>query len=204
MLYPNNNSYIVDRGNGLQGNSGYITADDTLFQDALDKTSSANVVKLAVWGQIDDPTKNGLVDLTLQKTGGIEPTANSKTDVAIDNTSSWLANQNATVNNLQVAEGVRVTAQDASVTINYFAGNGDLFLDQNGKVTINSANDKVNAIFTTLEGNKLTTGDAVNADVTIVGALADANTMASLIEKYNANQSYNLNFPKECALKTKI
>ncbi len=333
MAASSNHMFV--NGNGLQGNSGYITADDTLFQEALDKTSSANVVKLAVWGKIDDPTKNGLVDLTLQKTegyklskidfsdnsrletldhrakltlknttleltdgllfrtaskqynpgdspigqlsskndvyllnstlkgdivnrywsynenyghhydialkqetnihlsgnshwtgnlkeninlgssmgkpieqsqvggsytvdlkdnsswtGGIELTANSKTDVAIDNTSSWLANQNATVNNLQVAEGGRVTAQDASVTINNFAGKGDLFLDQNGKVAINSANDKVNAIFTTLEGNKLTTGDAVNADVTIVGALADANTMASLIEKYNANQSY--------------
>ena len=123
--------------------------------------------------------------------GGIDIVDNSKADVAIDETSSWLANSNARVNQLRLAEGGRMTARNAEVTVDNFSGQGNIVLDTNGVVTVNNASNKVNATFTSLDGSKLTTNDQVNANVTIAGALADEMGMDAVIEAYNTNKNFD-------------
>ena len=123
--------------------------------------------------------------------GGIDIVDNSKADVAIDETSSWLANSNARVNQLRLAEGGRMTARNAEVTVDNFSGQGNIVLDTNGVVTVNNASNKVNATFTSLDGSKLTTKDQVNANVTIAGALADEMGMDAVIEAYNTNKNFD-------------
>ena len=71
-------------------------------------------------------------------TGGIAIESNSKADVAVDGTSTWIANKDATVNQLRLAEGGRMTATNAAVTIANFAGKGDIVLNKDGKVTVNA------------------------------------------------------------------
>ena len=122
--------------------------------------------------------------------GGIDIVDNSKADVAIDETSSWLANSNARVNQLRLAEGGRMTARNAEVTVDNFSGQGNIVLDTNGVVTVNNASNKVNATFTSLDGSKLTTKDQVNANVTIAGALADEMGMDAVIDAYNTNKNF--------------
>ena len=123
-------------------------------------------------------------------TGGIAVGQNSKTDVAVDGTSAWIANKDATVNQLRLAEGGRMTATNAAVTIANFAGKGDIVLNKDGKVTVNAASDKVNATFTTLDGSQLTTGDKVDANVLVAGALVDEKGMDAVIAEYNQNNNY--------------
>ena len=126
-------------------------------------------------------------------TGGIAIESNSKADVAVDGTSAWIANKDATVNQLRLAEGGRMTAKNSTVSVEKFAGNGNIVLDTNGVVSVNAADNKVNATFTSLEGSKFTTGDKVDANVLVAGALVDEKGMDAVIAEYNKNDSYKGN-----------
>lgn len=126
-------------------------------------------------------------------TGGIDIKSNSKADVAVDGTSAWIANKDATVNQLRLAEGGRMTATNAAVTIANFAGKGDIVLNKDGKVTVDAASDKVNATFTSLEGSNFTANDKVDVNVTVAGALVDEKGMDAVIAEYNQNNNYTGN-----------
>ena len=126
-------------------------------------------------------------------TGGVDVAKKSTVEVTLDGTSSWTVNKDATVNQLRLAEGGRMTASNAAVTIANFAGKGDIVLNKDGKVTVNAASDKVNATFTTLDGSQLTTGDKVDANVLVAGALIDEKGMDAVIAEYNKNNNYTGN-----------
>ena len=126
-------------------------------------------------------------------TGGVDVAKKSTVEVTLDGTSSWTVNKDATVNQLRLAEGGRMTATNAAVTIANFAGKGDIVLNKDGKVTVNAASDKVNATFTTLDGSQLTTGDKVDANVLVAGALIDEKGMDAVIAEYNQNNNYTGN-----------
>ena len=137
---------------------------------------------------------NGEYVVSLKKgsswTGGVDIAKNSTIEVTLDETSSWTVNKDATVNQLRLAEGGRMTATNAAVTIANFAGKGDIVLNKDGKVEVKAASDKVNATFTSLEGSKFTTADKVDANVTIAGALVDEKGMDAVIAEYNTNNNY--------------
>ena len=140
---------------------------------------------------------NGEYVVSLKKgsswTGGVDIAKNSTIEVTLDETSSWTVNKDATVNQLRLAEGGRMTATNAAVTIANFAGKGDIVLNKDGKVEVKAASDKVNATFTSLEGSKFTTTDKVDANVTIAGALVDEKGMDAVIAEYNKNNNYTGN-----------
>ena len=63
-------TYVPDNSNSIQSGDGYLTADDDLFSQALENSrnrtdSSKDAVKLSMWGQHNDPNKDGLTELKL-------------------------------------------------------------------------------------------------------------------------------------------
>ena len=158
----------------------YINEDTT--------TNSTPVTADTIASKFNVSLKNGS-----SWTGGVDVAKKSTVEVTLDGTSSWTVNKDATVNQLRLAEGGRMTASNAAVTIANFAGKGDIVLNKDGKVTVNAASDKVNATFTTLDGSKLTTGNKVDANVLVAGALVDEKGMDAVIAEYNQNNNYTGN-----------
>ena len=154
-------------------------------------------VGLSMGEPVDKDSLKGTYSVTLKNgsswTGGIDIANNSTVNVDIDSSSSWNANKDARVSLLRLADGGRMTATNAAVTIANFAGKGDIVLNKDGKVTVNAASDKVNATFTTLDGSQLTTGDKVDANVLVAGALIDEKGMDAVIAEYNKNNNYTGN-----------
>ena len=101
------------------------------------------------------------------------------------------SNNSSTINNLQAGVGSTLVVEKANVTLNNFAGKGAIVVNKDGKVDVKAATDKVNATFTSLDGSKLTTGNTVDANVTIAGALADEMGMDAVIEAYNTNKNFD-------------
>ena len=179
--------FIVNLENGSSWTGGVDVAKKSTVEVKLDDTSSWTVNKDSKVNYIQfngaaaafkaAPEKNGVVladGVTLTVADGFK-----------DKTS--------TINNLHTGAGSTLAVEKANVTLNNFAGKGDIVLNKDGKVTVNAASDKVNATFTTLDGSQLTTGNKVDANVLIAGALVDEKGMDAVIAEYNKNDSYKGN-----------
>ena len=101
--------------------------------------------------------------------------------------------KSSTINALHTGAGYTLAVEKANVTLNNFAGKGDIVLNKDGKVTVNAASDKVNATFTSLEGSNFTANDKVDVNVTVAGALVDEKGMDAVIAEYNKNNNYTGN-----------
>ena len=177
--------FIVNLENGSSWTGGVDVAKKSTVEVTLDGTSSWTVNKDSKVNSIQfnggaaafkaAPEKNGVV------------LADGVTLTVADGSKS------STINNLHTGAGSTLSVEKANVTLNNFAGKGDIVLNKDGKVEVKAASDKVNATFTSLEGSKFTTTDKVDANVTIAGALVDEKGMDAVIAEYNKNNNYTGN-----------
>ena len=181
--------FIVNLENGSSWTGGVDVAKKSTVEVKLDGTSSWTVNKDSKVNSIQfngaaaafkaTPEKNGVAiadGVTLTVADGINGNTNT-----------------STINALHTGAGSTLAVEKANVTLYNFAGKGDIVLNKDGKVTVNAASDKVNATFTTLDGSQLTTGDKVDANVLVAGALVDEKGMDAVIAEYNKNNNYTGN-----------
>ena len=181
--------FNVTLKDGSSWTGGVDIAKNSTIEVTLDETSSWTVNKDSKVNSIQfngataafkaAAEKNGVVladGVTLTVADGINGNTNTNT-----------------INNLHTGAGSTLAVEKANVTLNNFAGKGDIVLNKDGKVEVKAASDKVNATFTSLEGSKFTTTDKVDANVTIAGALVDEKGMDAVIAEYNKNNNYTGN-----------
>lgn len=181
--------FIVNLEKGSSWTGGVDVAKKSTVEVTLDDTSSWTVNKDSKVNSIQfsgaaaafkaAAEKNGVIladGVTLTVADGINGNTNT-----------------STINNLHTGAGSTLAVEKANVTLNNFAGKGDIVLNKDGKVTVDAASDKVNATFTTLDGSQLTTGDKVDANVLVAGALVDEKGMDAVIAEYNKNNNYTGN-----------
>lgn len=177
--------FIVNLENGSSWTGGVDVAKKSTVEVTLDDTSSWTVNKDSKVNSIQFSGAAAAFKAAADKKGVV--LADGVTLTVADGSKS------STIDALHTGAGSTLAVEKANVTLKNFAGKGDIVLNKDGKVTVNAASDKVNATFTTLDGSQLTTGDKVDANVLVAGALVDEKGMDAVIAEYNKNNNYTGN-----------
>lgn len=175
-----NGEYVVSLKNGSSWTGGVDIAKNSTAEVTLDGTSSWTVNKDSKVNSIQ--FENVATRKTAEKNG--VAIADGVTLTVADGSKS------STINALHTGAGSTLAVEKANVTLNNFAGKGDIVLNKDGKVEVKAASDKVNTTFTSLEGSKFVANDKVNANVTVAGALVDEKGMDAVIKQFNDNKNY--------------
>ena len=183
--------FIVNLEQGSSWTGGVDVAKKSTVEVTLDDTSSWTVNKDSKVNSIQFSGAAAAFKAAAEKNGVV--LADGVTLTVADGINGNTNTNTSTINNLHTGAGSTLAVEKANVTLNNFAGKGDIILNKDGKVTVNAASDKVNATFTTLDGSQLTTSDKVDANVLIAGALVDEKGMDAVIAEYNKNDSYKGN-----------
>lgn len=177
--------FIVTLENGSSWTGGVDVAKKSTVEVKLDGTSSWTVSKDSKVNSIQFNGAATAFKATPEKNG--VAIADGVTLTVADGSKS------STINALHTGAGSTLAVEKANVTLNNFAGKGDIVLNKDGKVEVKAASDKVNATFTSLEGSKFTTDNKVDANVLVAGALVDEKGMDAVIAEYNKNNNYTGN-----------
>ena len=179
--------FVVNLKDGSSWTGGVDVAKKSTVEVTLDDTSSWTVNKDSKVNSIQFSGAAAAFKAAADKKGVV--LADGVTLTVADG----LKDKTSTINALHTGAGSTLAVEKANVTLNNFAGKGDIVLNKDGKVTVNAASDKVNATFTSLEGSKFMTDKKVDANVTIAGALVDEKGMDAVIAEYNQNNNYTGN-----------
>lgn len=177
-----NGEYVVSLKDGSSWTGGVDIAKNSTIEVTLDGTSSWTVNKDS---KVNSIQFENVATRKATETNGVVLADGVTLTVA-----DGFKDTTSTINALHTGAGSTLAVEKANVTLKNFAGKGDIVLNKDGKVTVNAASDKVNATFTTLDGSKLTTGNKVDANVLVAGALVDEKGMDAVIAEYNKNDNY--------------
>ena len=174
--------FIVNLENSSSWTGGVDVAKKSTVEVTLDATSSWTVNK--------DSKVNSIQFENVATRKAAEKNGVAIADGVTLTVADGLKDKTSTINALHTGAGSTLAVEKANVTLHNFAGKGDIVLNKDGKVTVNAADNKVNATFTSLEGSKFTTDKNVDANVTIAGALVDEKGMDAVIKQFNDNKNY--------------